>query len=306
MLHGKKPPEPQKEEPPTKWHTIKQQFRYLIQDRHLSTVETWYNTHAPRRDRDSFREIIKEIQQHAPQPAMDPFQEHKARHMLMLYGEILSPAAREKAQSWVTVVGEEKLEKFRDIFSGIQSTFTPISNQKAAFVYRSPSEPETVHPWNRKKIDWNSQTVRLSGKDPMTGTQRPMTSTPMKRFTKPLKQFDGDSLLKSLGLEGDEGIERLKALREESRFLETQIVDQDTGCRMYRTKAAQKSSILSNTANRVVPSVGARITWSTSTREFFRDHGVRIPERVKPENHPAIAVLTASLGFVVPQPRQPH
>lgn len=298
--------EVQDEKPNTKWHNVKDRFRSMFNKEHIDIVERWYNTIAPKKHRDSFREIVKVIYAHEPQKIADPVAAHKAESMMRLYSKVLSGPARVKAQSWVAVATPEQLERFRDIFTAIQTLLQPVSRLKETYTGRTL--PDLLpHNHNRRKIDWSStktaDLVRSAAENPMD-TEHVVTeaTSPTKRFRKPLKQFDAESVMKSLGITDDQ-LEELRRQRRDDEQVANYVVDPQTGMSMYRSKTATKAATQSNTKSRVVATFSAdtATSWLSTTRDHIRNFGARPTDRVSADKHPAVTRVTASLGMCVPK-----
>jgi hypothetical protein len=272
---------PEQEKNSTKWHSIKDNFRYLFSPQFFQNIELWYNTVAPVRHRESFRFVIKAIHQQKATPIVNETQQSRTAHMIDLYGMILSNQGREKARSWISAADDSNLERFRDVFTAVQATFQLTSTMKSSYAPTIsgtlPTRQLPCLPYipSREAIDSTSQ-----------------------RFTKPKSQFDGFDVNKALGLtEGEASLEQLKASKL-GVTNGTYTIDEN-GCSIF--KACAGNSVEGQSSSfRVVPSFGRGGDWISTSRETLKNYGVTKPERINVEKHPAIARVTASSGLCVP------
>lgn len=309
MLQIKKLLQPIEDQPTSKWHHIRDKFKYLFLPRFHEDIETWYNKTAPKRHRDSFREVVKAIHLHQPHAITDSFAQHKAQHFASLYGVVMTEAGKIKTASWIAEQNDEVANKFRDAFTAIITILTVASTTKDSFSQRAVPEELPPKMFNRKKIDWESSKtadmVRQSALNPMAGKRVSSgDNVPKKRFVKPKNQFDlcGKSPLASLGMSG-EGMDELRVKRKNFDQEETFKHDDGTGCSVYKTRQACRATTMSESANRIIVTSLAKSAsgWVSTTRDLIKNHGVHVPERVMPEKHPAISRSTASLGMCVPR-----
>ena len=273
-------PEPEKNS--TKWHSIKNNFRYLFVPQYFQNIELWYNTIAPIRHRESFRTVIKGIHHQQPTTLVDEAQQSRTAHMIELYGKVLSKEGREKARAWIVGSDPTNLERFRDVFTAVQATFQAQSTMKAAF---EPSISE-VKPARQLPVL------------PFIPAHQPADTT-KQRQTKPKSQFDGFDANAALGLaDGEASLIELKASKI-GITNGTYTVDEH-GCSVFKACAGNTAEGKSQSF-RVVPSFGRRGgDWMSTSRETMKNYGITIPERVIPDQHPAIARVTASIGLCVP------
>eukprot|EP00455_Lapot_gusevi_P027012 TRINITY_DN28553_c0_g1_i1.p1 TRINITY_DN28553_c0_g1~~TRINITY_DN28553_c0_g1_i1.p1 ORF type:complete len:130 (-),score=17.76 TRINITY_DN28553_c0_g1_i1:30-395(-) len=106
-----------------------------------------------------------------------------------------------------------------------------------------------------------------------------------------------------MGEETDAKIAELKQKRQLHQQSDKYVVDPSTGCStFYATRGSPRQQ--SNSKNRVMATFQPTeaSSWISTTRELIRNYGTRVlaVERVLPEQHPAIALTTASVGLCVP------
>jgi hypothetical protein len=296
----------------SKWHGMKDRFKYLFAPKHHHDIETWYNHVALHRQRDMFREVVKALHLHEPQPKNPSVETHRAAHMLTLYGVLFTEKGREKALSWLSTGTSKQLEIFREVFSAAQAVLQPVSVTKEQFVYRDPGESvdKTAH---RKKIDWESsktaEFVRTHHNNPMD-THSHLPSDEKGKPQRQSKFVDrgtaaAQSIMKLLKVSAED-LERLK--KERSTELDNFYAVEPDGSTVFRTKAARGSR--ENHSSRVINTFtgNSATDWRTTNREQHGNPGPVKAERVIAEEHPAIALVTASLGFCLPSlsPKRQH
>lgn len=299
----------------TKWHNVKDKYLYLFRSDVIPNVERWYNTIAPSKHRDSFRLVMKGIHQvdesRTPSPSTaNEMELCKANSVIRNYaGPILSNQGKEKVLRWILFVVKgsgAELDALRDVLTGVQSTFTVQSQTKAAFVYRELPDIAQKQA-NRQKIDWASSkavemvrantapdaTPRAAGGQPSQGAAHRIPVKKSAGFAPPP--------------ESDETIDKLKQKRLQHMQTDKYRVDPDTGCSTFvATSSSPRRE--TNSKSRVMATFQADNThdWISTTREHIRNYGTKAAEqyeRVKPENHPAITLTTASVGLCVPDSR---
>lgn len=304
----------------TKWHNLKARFRPLFGEKNVAIVEEWYNTIAPHKHREAFREIAKGILHHDVEAvpgeliAEGSLNRHRARHLILVYGSAFAPSQQERLISWLSTTSATNIDKFRDTMTSIQSIMTKCSVTKEAFVERPNSDP-IVRDRFRKKIDWNdvdakeklikagykgnpmdtnhpgdAQLPSIPGRASMKGmkigvpsAKKPSTADPMPSVTDTAKNRND----------------------KECRTLEGVYSVQQDGCTVYSAKkrgAAALTNAQASTRERIVATFGnpSAVGWQSTTREHIKNHGPVKHEIVKPDQHPAIARVTASLGLCVP------
>lgn len=304
--------EPKVEIPSTKWHSLRERFKVLLRREHIEAVELWYNTLAVRDSRDAFQRCMKSILQYSepalPSVKYNQIESHKAQNFASLYGAILSSEGKDRLAAWALVATDSQLEDVRISFAAIQATFDVKSVTKEHFV---PKEVEVDKSWNRKRIDWMSKKVHShmqhTVQNPMAArNENQMLTTKEERFTKPKSQFDGNAVLKSMGLDGSDALEKLKVKREAAANAAVCTVD-PSGCVVYKRFGQTGNRVQESSRDRIVATFNASNTasWQTTTRDTIRDHSgsaLAKPERVSPESHPSMSRVTASLGMVLPHP----
>lgn len=289
----------------TKWHSLKGRFRYMFEASAVEAIENWYNTIAPQRHREAFREVAKGIHTLDARdvPAtVDPLVEHRAKHMIVLYGALLSSAGAAQTKQWLIAptTSPDQLDKFRDVFSAVQKMLATQTTTKEAFVKRPVADPRKTDK-NRKRIDWTSgnaaEKVRQSYGNPMGG-EKP-AQLQLSALAK--KNAEGSSKARSEASfeeECEETFDKLHAKQRQNDLEGVYEVNAD-GCTVYRPKARAVTGV---TGERVVATFGnpSAASWRSTTREHIRNHGAVKQEIIKAEEHPAIARVTASLGLCVP------
>eukprot|EP00388_Colpodella_angusta_P000476 GDKJ01001677.1.p1 GENE.GDKJ01001677.1~~GDKJ01001677.1.p1 ORF type:complete len:290 (+),score=18.12 GDKJ01001677.1:79-870(+) len=233
---------------------------------------------------------------------------HKAQNFASVYGAILSDEGKHCLASWALTATEDQLEDVRISFTAIQSTFNPKSVTKDHFI---PKEVEVDKGWNRKRIDWMSKKVHShmqnTVQNPMAARkEQKMADDRVERFTKPKSQFDGNAVLKSMGLDGSDALEKLRYKREAAANAAVCTVD-PSGCVVYKRQGQGENRIQESSRDRIVATFNASntATWQTTTRDTIRDHSgsaLAKTERVSSESHPSMSRVTASLGMVLPHP----
>jgi hypothetical protein len=289
-----------KEKQSTKWHHVRSPFTYLFAPKYIPNIERWYNTIAPVAHRDSFRFVSKAIHLHQPIAIAEEMDQCRAENMVRLYGNVLSPEGQKKAFSWViNAASPQDQDRFRDVFTAIQATFTAQSTSKSAFVYRELKSQEKPH--NRLRIDWSNskaaEAVKREDPDSAAGDFG-SAHTDGKRFTKPKNQFDG--MIEGMGLGTDEAFEALKKKKALYTLSDKYQVDPVTGCSTFTAKRTLGEDKKVD-SHRVIATLGAStaLGWISTTRDLIRNFGVTKPERITAESHPAIARTTASVGLCV-------
>lgn len=253
---------------------------------------------------------------------------HKARHFASLYGSILSDEGRARLEVYAreaerSADSARLLDDVRISLTAIQGTLNPQSVTKEHFPPKVGAaavggEGGSAHKeWHRKRIDWMSKKVHKlmqnTVQNPMGGgednpllDQRRLCS-PTERFVKPKNQFDGDAVLKSLGLSGPNSLEKLREKREEAANAAVSSIDAD-GCHVYMRGSRGQNRVQMSSRNRIVATFTASDTsgWQTTTRELIKDHSGSALAKggafVSSEDHPSMARVTASTGMVVPHP----
>ena len=300
------------EQPSTKWHHVKDRFRFIFDPSRIENVERWYSNMAGKEKRDGFRECMRSIHDFGGAlPLKDSLQYHKATHFAELYGAVLSSAGKLKVSAWVASsdTPEALIDIFRTCFSAIQvSTFSSVSVTKDSFVQKTNADGPAL--WGRKKIDWQSEKVahhiQACAINPMAGRDLIKVEAKAKRFTKPKSQFDGDIVMKSLGLQGENSLELLQKKREDARNAREVFIDEETGCKTFKKLQRGQNIAAKSSENRIIApfmSNGAA-SWKTTSKELIRNLGPTTVERVDPANHPSVGRITASLGMLIPHPSQ--
>ena len=298
------------EVPSTKWHSIRERFRYIFNSNCIDNVERWYSTMAGKEKRDGLRECMRAIHEFkGALPAKDSLPFHKATHFADLYGAVLSQEGKKKVAAWVASpeTSESLIDMFRTCFSAIQvSTFSAISVTKETFIPKTKVDEPAV--WGRKKIDWQSDKVahmiQENTVNPMAGRDMLKVENKPKRFTKPKSQFDGDIVMKSLGLDGANGLDLLRQKREAAANAREVFVDETTGCKTFKKSQKGENISTKSSGNRIIAPFmsGGTTHWRTTSKELIRNLGPVSVDRVDPVNHPSMGRVTASLGMMIPHP----
>lgn len=282
----------------TKWHSVRGGYVALFDPQCIPHVEKWYNTIAPLRHRDAFRSVMKGILKASSttSAAATPAEVElcKVGNIMRLYASPLSEKGRDAAQRWLLHdATPSDVDAFRDVFTGVQSLFAQESHFKSTFKYRPlPDIPSmTAH---RLKIDWSNSHAQ----DAVRATSAPDV-TPRGTGGAAVK-----SRRSTTGEDTDAKIEELKRKRQLHQQSDKYIVDPSTGCStFYATRGSPRQQ--SNSKSRVMATFQPTeaSSWISTTRELIRNFGTRAclnVERVLPEEHPAIALTTASVGLCVP------
>lgn len=290
----------------TKWHSVHANFLYLFRKSYIRNIEMWYNQIAPHKQRDVFRNVVKSIHEHVPKPVTDELVLHRAQHIWHLYAEVLADDVKDKVISWVSTVDSAMLEQFREAFTAVQMTFMPASTIKRTFVPLPQSQSPVDRRNFRKKIDWlsskTSETMRNTTHNPMDEkhvvVEQDTSKAKKKRFVIQTRQeAAAEAAFKLLGV--TEGT--LDSLKEKRKGAigETFSVNAD-GLTTYCSKQAKRQE--RSYSNRVVSTFSETnaSSWTTTTRDFIRNHGSPKTSYISPDQHPAIARVTASLGLCVP------
>lgn len=287
----------------TKWHQVKGRYASLFVPSHIEHVERWYNTIAPVKHRDAFRTVMKGVLNADPN-ANRPVAEVdacKIENILRLYGESLSELGKRHAAAWLLhCATHQQIDAFRDVFTGVQSLFTVQSHFKSTFKYRPlpDIEDKAAH---RQKIDWsNTHAIEKLQKQfvERAGTAPHATDGPQQ-----LAERRGKAGSAMGHKEAEEQIATLKAKRVQYQQSDKYNVDPVTGCSVF-TATTGSPRRDANSKSRVMATFQAEGThgWISTTREMIRNYGTKVlpVERVRADQHPAIALTTASVGLCVP------
>ncbi|KEG09851.1 hypothetical protein DQ04_04531010 [Trypanosoma grayi] len=217
-------------------------------------VEYWYNKTATGKQRNTFRRICQEIY------AQDPDKEEpvycalytrqvaqcEVKVMMKNYGIVLSDLGRKLARVWIMHVASRRdKESFREVFTGAQSRFLPVSVMKTDYV---PPDEEVYGEVDRSNflcsVDWSNpeaQEERQRLRQQRFGSRRLTVPSNRPRVTKPKNQFDGVSALATLGYAGADEEETIKTLRkkldEHAELDRYYTVD---GCTVYVAGGSKK------------------------------------------------------------------
>ena len=287
----------------SKWHSVKGQYLSLFDPTHVGHVERWYNTIAPARHRDAFRAVMKGILR--MDPAAASLQETdvetcRMESMLRLYGAPLSEKGKAHARCWLLrVATPSDVDGFRDVFTGIEALFSQESHFKTTFKYRPLPEIPSKNA-HRQKIDWSNtnahqQVARAESALASLGT------TPRGSGTADARRQQQRSVLSDAAT--DEKIDALKQKRLAHQQTDKYSLDPKTGCSTFTaTSTSPRRQV--NSKHRVMATFQADDAsgWISTTRDMIRNYGTRgmHVERVVREEHPAIAITTASVGLCVP------
>jgi hypothetical protein len=265
----------------SRWHNLKDGFRYLFDDQAVNTIEDWYNLVASQRHRESFREIAKSIQQtvpatQLPQDGSHSLQEHRAAHMMQLYGQSLSEMGKAKSRAWLLQADSAMIDKFRDVFTAIGKAFAVRTTTKEAYVQRPVTDPVNKD-GNRRKIDWNSQgvadSVRSTTKNPMAGERLPLiggarssagtseTGHPAAKDAHDGRPAKGESPV-DFDAQCDNTFNTLHDRQRQNHLEGVYTVTAD-GCTVYQPK--QRAGV-DNTRERVVATFQRQNNWVSTTR----------------------------------------
>mmetsp|Transcript_38538 Transcript_38538/g.44873 ORF Transcript_38538/g.44873 Transcript_38538/m.44873 type:complete len:304 (-) Transcript_38538:131-1042(-) len=273
----------------TKWHSIRSRYVTLFDPLHVDHVERWYNTIAPNKHRENFRSVMKSVLQCESEVKggihgeANDLESSKVSNMIRIYGESLSPHGRALAHCWLLNHATPiQMDAFRDIFTGVCSLFTAESQTKHAFKYRQlPELPRRIGSESFPRAD----TAPTRG--PAEGSKRAV-----------------EQINNTLSLDADDQIAALKAKRQ--LFLQSNKyqVDPQTGCSTFRAVTGSPRREL-NSKKRVMATFQPDGTqnWISTTRDLIRNYGSKPlieAERIRPEEHPAISLTTASVGLCVP------
>ena len=292
-----------KERLSTTWHNMKQRFKYLFCAEHHFHVEAWYNQVATHKQRDMFRDIIKQLHLHDDQDeGSDAVQCYRATHMMTMYHVLLTDSGRAKTRSWLSRASASDLDKFREVFAAVQGTLQPESSSKTQFQYRPLHDPLAKGAF-RKKIDWESSKtadlVRSTATNPMDTRKGPQAD--VGGAGKTAKKMDrgsaaAASIMKILKVDARD-LQKMK--ENQSQELDNFYEVDPEGVTVFKTKQAAKSTQAKGKVT-VIPTLGGAKEWKTTNREWHNNKGAQKPEKVNPEEHPALALTTASLGFCLP------
>jgi hypothetical protein len=300
-----KPKKAPVEKPTTKWHSLKGPFRYLFRADRIAMIETWYNTIAPERQREMFREVAKGIHTHATLPVNvtadgeKSIGDHRAQHIVGLYGAMLNGGATDRVRSWLRESPRPLVDKFCDVFSAVAASLGAVSQTKRDFPEK-PMEHNLDRARFRVKIDWDhsgaAEHMRSHDNNPMdthshnlpaidAGRKRGMTREQRKMQDEinvgPVVKRDHPG----------EGVDAYVVAEDGST----------TYCPKRRHRDIDKSTA------HVVATFGANtaVSWRSTTRDHICDHGRVVPIIINADMHPAISRTTASLGMIVPT-LKPH
>uniref|UniRef100_A0A7S1PKV9 Uncharacterized protein n=1 Tax=Neobodo designis TaxID=312471 RepID=A0A7S1PKV9_NEODS len=298
----------------SKWHNLKEQFRFLFRPADVPVIEDWYNLVAPQRHRETFRAIMKAIRS-APEAEPIPadgsvaLEQHRAAHMMQLYGKVFSEQGQARARSWLLTGTAAEVDRFRDVFTAISKSLAVQTTTKEAFVQRPVADP-IAKTNNRRKIDWNSDKAA----EQMRNHHNPMAGERLPTIP-PAGKSGGNSQRGSRG--GSRGMDSAPKAADEPAFeercddtfrklhdkqrqstLEGVYTVTEDGATVYQPKPRVP---LDKTRERIVSTIGNQpSSWKSTTREHIRNHGQVAREIVVADKHPAIARVTASLGLCVP------
>jgi len=292
----------------SRWHSLKDTFRYLFAADHVPVVEDWYNLVAPQRHREAFREVAKGIHQaepasDLPQDGQATLEAHRAAHMMQLYGHVMSAAGKAKARSWLLHAEAPLIDKFRDVFTAIGKSLAVQTTTKEAYVQRQIAEAVNKDR-NRRKIDWNhtgaAEQVRQTTHNPMAGQRLPQIPAGTRRSSANADD-DADTAARrspNLDTKCDSTFQHMHDRQRQNTLEGVYTVDAG-GCTVYQPKPRGTGKVV--TAERVINTLGNHSSsWKSTTRDHIRNHGAVKPQIVSAEKHPAIARVTASLGLCVP------
>ena len=291
----------------SKWHGLKDQFRFLFRPQDVPMIEDWYNLVAPQRHRETFRAIMKGIRSAAEAPAIPPggavgLEEHRAAHMMQLYGQIFSASGQMRARTWLLASPANEVDRFRDVFTAIGKSLGMQSTTKEAFVQRPVADP-IAKSNNRRKIDWNSEKAAekmRNAPNPMAGERLPAIGSAgaSKRGSRggaePVEPVAAEQ---GFDAQCDDTFKKLHDKQRQSTLEGVYSVD-EAGATIYQPKP---KVALDKTRERIISTIGNQpSSWKSTTREHIRNHGQVSREVVVADKHPAIARVTASLGLCVP------
>ncbi|EKG03364.1 hypothetical protein TCSYLVIO_005592 [Trypanosoma cruzi] len=223
-------PLPQK--PSVKWHLMHEEYHPIFAPERREQVEYWYNKTATGRQRNTFRRICQEMY------TLDPDKEDpvytaeytcqvsfcEVKMMIKHYGAVLSDLGKRLARVWILhVATPREKENFREVFTGAQSLFCPVTVMKADY---TPPDEDAYKEIDRTNflcsVDWTN--LEAQEKRKQVHQQRYFSkslslASNRPRVTKPKNQFDGVSPLATLGYAGDseEAISTLRKKLEETR-----------------------------------------------------------------------------------------
>ncbi|RNF05113.1 hypothetical protein TraAM80_04842 [Trypanosoma rangeli] len=257
--------------PSVKWHLMHEEYYPIFVPERREQVQYWYNKIATGKQRDTFRRVCQEIYTQDPD-LPDP--EYTAKYtlqvafcevkiMLKHYGLVLSDVGKKLARVWILHVASPRdKDSFREVFTGAQSVFIPLSVMKTD--YRSPDE-DAYEGIDRSNFLWSVDWTNLEAEEKRAQIYRQRHSTrslslqtDRPRVTKPKNQFDGFSPLTALGYADDTEEEAINKLR--NKLEETGESDRYftvDGCTVYVAGGSKKAnpSNVSSTKHGVIATV---------------------------------------------------
>ena len=243
----------------------------------------------------------------------ESLEHHRARHMANLYGSLLTSEGLGKFKTWVVRGPGPLLDEMREVIAAIDGTRPCQTTTKETFVERPVAEPPK-RDRNRIKIDWNStaafEALRDKRDNPMdqhVGASLPGAVLPVDDPTKPKRK--GAIRPRGVNLNAEESeraaaqLELMKAAHRAGSDAEGLITTLPDGSTLYRSRAMLQPKHMQTQPNRVVATFRPRDTsnWLPTMRDHIRNHGIVQYERLTADKHPAVALVTASLGLVVPE-----
>ncbi|ORC91567.1 uncharacterized protein TM35_000051630 [Trypanosoma theileri] len=227
--HRKLAPIPYK--PSEKWHLMHEEYFPIFVPDRREQVEYWYNKTATGQQRDAFRRICERMYAQDPNKQEPEYSAAYTRNiaicevkvMLKEYGEVLSELGKRLARVWILHEATRRdKETFREIFTGAQTLFIPVSVMKADYV--APDE-EVYKDMDRSNflssVDWSSSKESEKRQElhrKKFGEKRLTLEQQRPRVTKPKNQFDGINPLATLGytdISEEEAVVKLREKLEE-------------------------------------------------------------------------------------------
>ncbi|KAH9593109.1 hypothetical protein LSM04_001527 [Trypanosoma melophagium] len=233
--------------PSVKWHLMHEEYYPIFAPERREQVECWYNKTATGKQRDAFRCICERMYAQDPDKQEPEYCAVYTRNaalcevkmMIKEYGVVLSELGKKLARVWILHEASRRdKDSFREVFTGAQSLFIPVSVMKADYVTPEEEVYKDIDRSNfLSSIDWSNSKASAKRQElhqQKSGQKRLTLGEHHPRVTKPKSQFDGINPLATLGytdISEEKAIEKLREkLDEHANSDRYYTVD---GCTVY-------------------------------------------------------------------------